>query len=114
MEKKKKVTVLGGKPGQNKAEITEQEQNANSEIAIHAQGLLKTAGKVLSPEGSTYLGSAVIHYYSKEVIATNPYFFCVIQLGGLSKVEEQHADLGWKQLKSAFMQAYGREESKAR
>ena len=111
METKKKVSVLGGGPGQNKAEVTVEERDAYGEGAQHAKTLVERAGKMFTPEGAKYLGSATIHYYSKEQIASNPSYFhlCQVHIG---PVVEQHADLGWKELKSVMMKTYGRNDPK--
>lgn len=113
METKKKVTVLG-QIGKNRAEITEEEKSVTSERAIHAQSLLKQAGELFAPDGAKYLGSATIHYYSKEAVASNPQFFCGCQVNLTMDVVEQHADLGHRQLKSALMRSFGRAEPKTR
>lgn len=113
MEHKKKVTVLGGQPGKNKAEVTVEEKDASTEHAQYAKSLIASAASHLSPIGADYLGSAVIHYYSQEPLPSNPTFFTIVQLD-LKKVEEQLADLGWKELRAAMMKSYGREEPKTR
>lgn len=113
METKKKLTVLDSFPGKNSAEVLEEERETNSQEAQYAMVLIKEAGRLFKPIGADYIGSAVIHYYSHEVLPSHPQFFVACQTA-MGDVAEQHADLGWKQLKSALMKVYGRKEPKTR
>lgn len=113
MELTKKVSVLGSKPGGNRAEVIEEDREVESERARYSMDLVQRAGEVFKPVGADYLGTAVIHYYSLEHLATNPQFFVACQTA-LKNVAEHHADLGWKQLQSALMKVYGRKEPKTR
>lgn len=113
MEAKKKITHLGGKPGQNKATVTEEERSAKSEEASYARALMKQAGELFMPEGATYCGSASVHYYSKETIPSHPSFFFVVQKS-LTNVNEAHAGLGIQALRAQTMEAYGHAAPKTR
>ncbi len=108
MEQNKKVTHLGGKPGQNQAVVTEESRSAQSEIGQHAKGLLKRAGELFMPEGAEYLGTIAVHYYGKEFLG-NPTFFFATQLN-LQEVEEGHAGLGVSSLRKQVMELYGHTE----
>lgn len=106
---KKKVFV--GDEGQ-RATVEEEDRDVAAPIAIHTKNLVAQAGAMQTPTGAEYLGSAVVHYYSKkELFADNFFVACQVDV---KKVAEGHADVGWKQLKSAFMKAYGRAEPKMR
>lgn len=100
-------TTYGGGLGENKAEVTEEKRNPQTEDAKHASDLAKRAGEVFLPLGAEYLGSAIIHYYSKAKLLSAPDFFVACQLN-VSKVTEHHADLGHRQLRTALMDAFGR------
>lgn len=112
MEKENTKKVLIGDTG-NKAEVSEEERDASSLDAQHAKALITQAGKLFAPIGSIYLGSATCHYYESSPGTFQRQFFVACQTD-VSLVEEGHADLGWKQLKSALMSAYGRKEPKNR
>jgi hypothetical protein len=94
------------------AEVTEEDRDTTTEEAKHVKKLVARAGKMLCPMGSEYLGSGAVHYYSKAGVS-GPQYFIACQTD-INKVVEGHADMGWKQLKSAFMKAYGRTEPKVR
>lgn len=112
-ELKKKITLLNSKPGENRAEVIEEDRETQSEDARHAMALINSAGDVFKPIGSKHLGTAVIHYYSMGEDGLEPKYFVVCQTS-VGNVTEHHADLGWKQLRSSLMKAYGRSEPKTR
>jgi hypothetical protein len=99
-ETKKKVRVFGEK-GSNQATVTEEERNPNGLAAQHAKELVARAGQLYCPLNGSYLGSAVIHYYDVGAGIANPQFMVATQVS-VSHVTENHADFGWKQLKSAL------------
>ena len=102
-------TVLVGTTG-NTATVTEETRSTRSLEAQHGQRLMAQAGELYCPLGFRYLGSAAVHYYSKEIDGgENPSFVHVCQTN-VSKVNENHADLGWKALQAALMRSYGRAE----
>lgn len=111
-ENEVKKNVYVGETG-NKAEVTEETRNAQSLDAQYARSLVAQAGKMFTPLGSIYLGSACVHYYESAPTMMNRQYFTACQTD-VSVVEEQHADLGWKNLKSALMKAFGRKEPKTR
>lgn len=112
MEKKRVVTY--GDAGKNRATVTEEELDAKSMENHYGQTLLRQAGNHCKPLGTTYVGSACVHYYSREVLASQPDFFVVCQTSGMGSVVEHHADLGWKQLGAALMRMFGKEPPKTR
>lgn len=108
MEEKKKITRLGGKPGQNRATVTEESRSTRSVTAGHAKELMQRAGSLYLPEGAKYVGSVAVHYYSKEVLG-HPTFFFATQLN-VKDVNEGHAGLGITSLRTQVMEAYGHNE----
>lgn len=97
----------------NKAEVEEETRNPTTLGARHSMDLIKRAAELHLPLGATYVGSAVVHYYEKETLTGQPQYFVACHCD-VKKVVEQHADLGWKQLKSSLMRAYGRNDPKTR
>lgn len=85
----------------------------------HANDLVKKAGKIVTPRGCEYLGSAVVHYFrqpSKDsplAIEQNHEYAVVTQVL-VKKVSEGFADIGWKQLKTDLMKAFGRTPPRTR
>lgn len=108
-----KKSIVYGDIGSNRATVTEEE------LDITPYGperdLLKKAGKGCCPIGDAkYLGSAAIHYYSRETLPSSPEFFVVCQTADMKGVVENHADLGYRQLKTALMKVFGRKEPRTR
>jgi hypothetical protein len=98
----------------NKAEVVEEDRNANDEMAHYSRDLMRKAGAFHAPIGTDYLGSAVVHYYTKQGLnESTKEFFAVCQTD-VTRVSEGHGDIGWKQLKAALMKSYGRSEPKTR
>lgn len=108
-EIKKKLFV--GDTG-NRATVFEEEKNANSEIGEQLRMMVGAAGQLLCPIDFEYAGSATVFYYKKDGLQ-GPDFVTACSTD-VKKVEEQFADLGWKNLKAALMKAYGRAEPKTR
>lgn len=97
-----------------KAEVSEVDRDPNNTSAHYTRDLMRKAGDFQAPIGSKYLGSAVVHYYSKDGMdEESKSYFSVCQCD-VRKVDEGHADMGWKMLKSALMKAYGRSEPSSR
>lgn len=106
--KVKKVTHLGGKPGENRATVTEEIRNAQTLRAKHAKELLEKAGAMHMPDNFEFCGAAAVFYYAKKGIE-GPIFTHACQLA-ISGVDEGHAGLGLQTLRQNLMQAYGHEE----
>jgi hypothetical protein len=113
MEEDIKKQVFVGDTG-NRAEVSVEHRDTQTVDAHYTKDLLKKAGKIGLPIGAKYLGSAVIHYYERAGISRAERTYLVACQTNVAKVEEHHADIGWKQLKSALMDAYGRPEPKVR
>lgn len=111
METETKKKVLLGDTG-NRADVVEEDRNAYSPGAQHSKQLVGNAGKLHTPLGADYIGSAVVHYYKKDGL-TGPMFMVVCQ-ADVTHVLEHHADLGWKQLRACLQKAFGRPEPKMR
>lgn len=104
-EKKKKITHLGGKPGQNRAEVTQEELDARTELNQFAKRMITEAGTRLAPDGFDHIGSATVHYYSKRGLAGPVYAHkCHLVV---SDLEEAHAGLGLQSLRTDLMEAFG-------
>ena len=110
MSEETKKEVFIGDSG-NTAEVTEEFKSAQTLEAKYAKELLMKAGIVHQPDETKYLGSCAIHYYKKDGLAGIPQYFVACQTD-VAEVSEGHADIGWKQLRSAMMKSYGREEPK--
>lgn len=112
-ERKKKVSLYG-EPGKNRAEVTEEDRETNTEMGQHAKGLIRQAGVLYRPLGSEYLGSAVVHFYKNEPLPSHPTYFVLTHVTLDGAVSEHHANVGYQQLKSALMKSFGRKEPKTR
>lgn len=109
--KKKKLTTLGGQPGEkSKASVTEEELSAVSEAAQAAKQLTKKAGEILGPDGWDHVGSASIHYFSKSGLQ-GPMYAHMVHLV-VENLEEAHAGLGVQTLRGNLMEAFGQRERK--
>lgn len=111
-DKEKIKRVLVGESG-NIAEITEEDRSPDTEDAKHSRSLMEHAARQYCPLGADYLGFAVVFYYSKTSLPSNPQFFTACQTSVVN-VPEQFADVGHKQLRTALMSAYGRSQPKRR
>lgn len=108
-----KKSIMYGDLGSNRATVTEEELDLTPFGS--EQALLRRAGKGCSPLGDAkYLGSAAIHYYSREVLPSNPEYFVICQTVDMKGVVEHHADVGYRQLKTALMKVFGRKEPRRR
>lgn len=81
--------------------------------SIRAKELQSTQGEILARPGSTYLGSATVHYYVRNVMG-NEHTYETIQQVSINKVPEGFADYGHKELQKSMMAAYGRKEKATR
>lgn len=108
-QKRKKVFV--GNTG-NKAEVTEEDKPANSEMGDALRRIVGEAGQLMVPIGFDYIGSATVFYYKKDGLV-GPEFVTACSTD-VKKVEEQFADMGWKNLKAALMKAFRRAEPRTR
>ncbi len=104
--KRKKVFV--GNTG-NRAEVTEEDKNAQSEMGEALRRIVGEAGRMMIPIGFDYAGSASVFYYKKDGLL-GPEFVTACSTD-VAKVEEQLADLGHKNLRTALMKAFGRTEA---
>lgn len=96
----------------NTLNITEESKDVDTDMAVHARGLLEQSGRLYTPIGADYVGSAVVHYYSKKGLSENSIdLFCMCQTD-VGSVTEKHADIGLKQLRSALMNLWNRKEAK--
>jgi hypothetical protein len=113
MEETKKKVLLGDTG--NRAEVFEEDKSTKSVDAVHAKELLNRAGTLHKPLGAKYLGYAIVHYYETEnaLMPSQKTYFVACHTD-VAKVNEGHADIGWKQLKSALMKSYGRDDPKTR
>lgn len=84
------------------------EQGPDAEAA----SLIEKAGGIVQPPGLVLVGSAALFYY-KHAFTLEP-TYSVAQLLSLQAVEEGFADYGWKELRKAMMNQYGREAPKRR
>lgn len=91
----------------NKGKIVNENVPTDLDTSRRALGLVESAGHSLCPPGSTYIGSATIHFYKTGEAGLSRDFHVIEQLQ-LSNVEEGLADLGHKQLRDAMMRNYGR------
>lgn len=112
-EKEVKKNVFVGDDG-IKATVFEEDKSARSLGAKYTKDLMEKAGQFHCPDGAAYLGSAVIHYYARQGLGANDKEYFVTCQTDVSRVSEGHADIGWKQLKSAFLKSFGRSEPKSR
>jgi len=95
-----------------KAEVTEENKNPKSIEGQRAASLIKRAGSYLCPVGFTYKGFAVVHFFEKQAVEGPEYSMaCQTEV---KEVNEGHADIGWKSLRSALMNAYGRSDPRNR
>lgn len=100
--------------GGTKAQVFEEQRSTKSLEGNYAKVLVRQAGELHKPIGTKYLGSGVVHYYEKDGLTTNEKNYFVVCQTDVAAINEGHCDVGWKQLKAAFMQSYGREEPKTR
>lgn len=108
-----KRTVLFGEDGKHKAEVTDEQLESDDRSANSSQ-LISKSGMLFTPDTYEYLGSAIVHYYSKEKLANNPNFVVVCQTVGIENITENHADIGWKALGTKLMACFGRKIPKVR
>lgn len=108
----KKNIYLG--EGGSTAEVVEEDKNPRTLNAQYAQTLIGQAGKLMAPIGIDHIGSATVHYYAKKIDSGEAPVYVVVCQTDVRRVNEGHADLGWKSLKNALMKAFGRPEPKMR
>lgn len=104
-ETKKKVSYLGGQPGENRATVTQEELDHRNEVAQYAKRLVTEAGHTMSPTGFEHVGSVTCHYYTKSGIQ-GPIYAHKCHLV-VSNLEEAHAGLGLQALRTDLMEAFG-------
>src|SRR4051812_19041213 len=109
-ELKKKVFV--GDTGV-KADVIEEDRDARGLDAQYSKSLLTQAAQLLKPIGSDYVGFGVVFYYEKDKVLNTKEHLTVCQTD-VSFLNEGFCDLGWKNLRAAFMKAYDRPEPKTR
>lgn len=112
MEEIKKIRHIG-ESGKNTAEITEQQLDINTPDNKESLGLLRKAGEIVKPFGSTYVGSACIHYFINK-FSEKPTYHTASEVTLDEPVNEQFADYGWKELRNALMRSFGRKDKVAR
>ena len=112
MAEKKTKTFIGNTG--NRADIIEEDRNAQSEDARYGRELVAQAGDLFKPEGFELKGTATVFYYEKPTLTKLGQEFVYACQTDVSKVNENVADIGWKGLKNALMKAFGREQPKTR
>jgi hypothetical protein len=112
-EKEHNKKVFYGNDGV-RATVIEEDRDPRTEESLQAKTLLRNAARLHQPLGSDYLGSAVVHYFSKPGLMESDKTYFFVCGTSVTEIEEGVADLGWKTLRTALMKAYGREEPKTR
>lgn len=114
MEEKKKIRLISSNSDAkgNRVDASEEELTPNSARAQHAKELIIRAAEIHKPLEADYLGSAVVHFYKRDILANQQSLFVACQTNMEGVTDEQHASLGWAQLRSAMMKRWGRKDPK--
>ena len=95
--------------GANEADVQSREANSGDATTKRANGLLREAARVIVPYGCEYVGSGAVHYFvNKASLLSEKHEYAVTTQACLGEAPEHFADVGWKELRKAFMGYYNR------
>lgn len=103
-----KENIVGIDGKRNKAEVTRETLSKEDARAAEINARARDLAKIVCPVGFEYAGQATVYLFSNEADKNRPVFVFVNQVM-LSNVPEGQADVAFKELKKAMMNAYGRE-----
>lgn len=89
-----------------KLDIKTETISDNREVHQHHRELIKRAGSTLTPIGSRYVGTAVVHVY--EPFSDAGGMLCVTNATFTKEITEVQAGLAMDELRRKLMAAYGR------